>query len=54
MKRFLRTRRFIIAAIVVLIGAPAAWLLARDVKADETLDHEGEEGRVQNRRDILR
>jgi multidrug efflux pump subunit AcrA (membrane-fusion protein) len=37
MKRFLRTRRFIIAAIVVLIGAPAAWLLARDVKADETL-----------------
>ena len=37
MKRFLRTRRFIIAAIVVLIVAPGAWLLARDVKVDDTL-----------------
>jgi RND family efflux transporter MFP subunit len=36
--RLLRTRRFIIAAIVVLIGAPGAWLLARDVKgSDEAL-----------------
>jgi multidrug efflux pump subunit AcrA (membrane-fusion protein) len=38
MKRLLRTRRFLIAALVVLIGAPAAWLLARDTKsADEVL-----------------
>ncbi len=38
MKRLLRTRRFLIAALVVLIGAPAAWLLARDAKgADEAL-----------------
>jgi multidrug efflux pump subunit AcrA (membrane-fusion protein) len=37
MKRLLRTRRFIIAALVVLIGAPSAWLLARDAKADDTL-----------------
>jgi RND family efflux transporter MFP subunit len=38
MKRFLRTRRFLVAALVVLIGAPGAWLLARDTKtADETL-----------------
>ncbi len=37
MKRLLRTRRFIIAAIIVLIGAPAAWLLARDTKVDDTL-----------------
>lgn len=38
MKRLLRTRRFIIAAIIVLIGAPGAWLLARDVKGgDEAL-----------------
>ena len=37
MQRLLRTRRFIIAAIIVLIGAPSAWLLARDTKADETL-----------------
>ena len=38
MKRLLRTRRFLIAAIVVLFGAPGAWLLARDVKgADEAL-----------------
>ena len=37
MKRFLKTRRFIIAALIVLVGAPGAWLLARDVKADDTL-----------------
>lgn len=37
MKSFLRTRRFIIAAIIVLIGAPAAWLLARDTKVDDSL-----------------
>jgi RND family efflux transporter MFP subunit len=30
MKKLLRTRRFIIAALVVVIGAPTAWLLARD------------------------
>jgi hypothetical protein len=28
--RFLRTRRFLIAAIVLVLGAPATWLLARD------------------------
>ena len=38
MKRLLRTRWFIVAAIVVLLGAPGAWLLARDVKgADDSL-----------------
>jgi multidrug efflux pump subunit AcrA (membrane-fusion protein) len=38
MKRLLRTRRVLIAAIVVLFGAPGAWLLARDVKgSDEAL-----------------
>jgi RND family efflux transporter MFP subunit len=37
MKRLLRTRRFMIAAIIVLIGAPAAWLLARDTKSEESL-----------------
>jgi multidrug efflux pump subunit AcrA (membrane-fusion protein) len=38
MKRLLGTKRFIIAAIVVLFGAPGAWLLARDVKGgDESL-----------------
>lgn len=38
MQRLLRTRRFLIAAIVVLIGAPGAWLLARDTKgADDAL-----------------
>ena len=30
MKNFLRTRRLLIAAIVVAIAAPTAWLLARD------------------------
>ena len=28
--QFLRTRRFIIAALLVVIGVPATWLLARD------------------------
>jgi multidrug efflux pump subunit AcrA (membrane-fusion protein) len=38
MKRLLGTRRVLIAAIVVVLGAPGAWLLARDVKgADEAL-----------------
>jgi multidrug efflux pump subunit AcrA (membrane-fusion protein) len=38
MKRLLRTRWFVVAAIVVLLGAPGAWLLARDVKgADDSL-----------------
>jgi multidrug efflux pump subunit AcrA (membrane-fusion protein) len=37
MKRLLRTRRFLIAAIVVLIGAPAAWLLARDTRTEDAL-----------------
>jgi RND family efflux transporter MFP subunit len=38
MKRFMRTRRFLIAVLVVLIGAPGAWLIARDTKSgDEAL-----------------
>jgi multidrug efflux pump subunit AcrA (membrane-fusion protein) len=38
MKRLLRTRRFLVAALIVIIGAPAAWLIARDTKGtDEAL-----------------
>jgi RND family efflux transporter MFP subunit len=33
--RFLRTRRFLIAAIIVAIGLPATWLLARDPQTTE-------------------
>src|SRR6185312_9564933 len=33
MKRLLKTRRFLVAAAIVLLGAPGAWLIARDTKS---------------------
>ena len=32
---FLRTRRFLIAALVLVLGVPATWLLARDKSTGE-------------------
>lgn len=34
--RFLRTRRFVVAAVILAIGVPATWLLARDKESTES------------------